>query len=423
MIDILWPLAGAGAAAALVAVVTIARRFIYVCRPSQVLILTGREHMLPDGSKVGYMPIHGGWVLRKPFVEEIEVIDLTTIPIDIRVTNAYSKGNIPLTLSAVGYVKVSSDLSLLANAVERFLGQPRSEIQRVAKESLEGHIRGVLARMTPEEVNEDRLKFAELLMHEAGEDLDRLGIQLDAIKVQSVQDDVSYLDSIGRERLAQVIQAAEIAESTAKADAEQAQATANQRGQIASEQSKRAIQVAENQLREAVAKLEAQARSEEERAEQGALAARAVAEFELQEIRARREHLRLSADVVLPAEAERQAMEMRAKAGAATTAADGKAMAEVLVLMKDAWVEAGDDARDIFLIQQLEPLLKMVSARIKTLNLGEVTLIDGGDGTALPNHIAALPATVAAVFRSFRETTGVDVTGILAGSARRTEVK
>lgn len=423
MIDILWPLAGAGAAAALVAVVTIARQFVYVCRPSQVLILTGREHTLPDGSKVGYMPIHGGWALRKPFVEEIEVIDLTTIPIDIRVTNAYSKGNIPLTLSAVGYVKVSSDMALLANAVERFLGQPRSEIQRVAKESLEGHIRGVLARMTPEEVNEDRLKFAELLMHEAGEDLDRLGIQLDAIKVQSVQDDVSYLDSIGRERLAQVIQAAEIAESTAKADAEQAQATANQRGQIASEGSKRAIQVAENQLREAVAKLEAQARSEEERAEQGALAARAVAEFELQEIRARREHLRLSADVVLPAEAERQAMEMRAKAGAATTAADGKAMAEVLVMMKDAWVEAGEDARDIFLIQQLEPLLKMVSARVKTLNLGEVTLIDGGDGTALPNHIAALPATVAAVFRSFRETTGVDVTGILAGSAHRIEVK
>jgi flotillin len=71
------------------------------------------------------------------------------------------------------------------------------------------------------------------------------------------------------------------------------------------------------------------------------------------------------------------------------------------------------------LIQQLETVLKTVTDRVNQLDIGEVTILDGGDGKALPGHVAALPATVAAVLKEFSETTGVDVTGILAGSATR----
>ena len=42
---------------------------------------------------------------------------------------------------------------------------------------LEGHLRGVLTALTPEEVNEDRLKFAGALLEEAEVDFDRLGLQ------------------------------------------------------------------------------------------------------------------------------------------------------------------------------------------------------------------------------------------------------
>jgi flotillin len=269
--------------------------------------------------------------------------------------------------------------------------------------------------MTPEEVNEDRLKFAEELVAEAGEDFDRLGLTLDTLKVQMVSDDVSYLDSIGRERLANVLADAEIAESTAKADAEEAQADYTQQGQVANEQAETIIKKRENALRQRLAELEAQARSEEERAEQGALAARARAEQELQEIRAKLEHLRLSADVVLPAEAQRKASEMKARSDAAQIAADGEALAQVLEMMRGAWVKAGPDAKDIFLIQQLENVMSTVTNKVKAMEIGEVTIIDGGNGNALPQHIAAMPATVGAVLREFRDTTGVDITGILAG--------
>lgn len=404
---------GAAIGLGFVLTVFLAKQFLFVGRPNELLIFSGRRYQLQDGTEVGYRVIHGGVAWRVPMLEKVDRMELSEIPIELNVTNSYSKGGIPLQLHAIANVKVSSDRRVYNNAIERFLGRDPAEIRQVAKETLEGHLRGIIANMTPEEVNEDRLKFAQELVDEAGEDFDRLGLTLDTLKVQSVLDDVSYLDSIGRERLANILSEAEIAESTAKADAEEAQANYNREGQVANERAETEIKQKENDLRRAIAELEAKAKSEEERAEQQALTARATAEQRLQEIRAKLEHLRLTADRVLPADAQRKAAEMRSRADAAQIATDGQAMAEVLKMMTDAWIKAGPDAKDIFLIQQLETVLSTVTEKVRQMDIGEVVILDGGDGKALPGHIAALPATVAAVLREFRETTGVDVTGIL----------
>ncbi len=407
---------GMAAGLAMVVLVFAAKQFLFVGRPNELLIFSGRQYQLTDGSSVGYRVVHGGFAWRIPILEKVDRMELGAIPIELNVGNAYSKGGIPLALHAIANVKVSSDPRNYNNAIERFLGRDPDEIRQVAKETLEGHLRGIIARMTPEEVNEDRLKFAEELVDEAGEDFNKLGLTLDTLKVQSVNDDVSYLDSIGRERLADVLAQAEIAESTAKADAEEQQARFVREGEVANERAETVIKQRENELRRRLAEFEARARSEEERAEQAALAARANAEQNLQQIRGELEHLRLTADVVLPAEAQRKASEMRAKADAAQIAADGEALAQVLEMMRETWLKAGDDAKDIFLIQKLEAILSTVTERVKQLEVAEVHLLDGGDGSALPQHMAALPATVGAVLRELTATTGIDVAGILAGS-------
>jgi flotillin len=412
---VLFACVGSGLGFGVLAAAVMLKQYIYVCRPNEILIFSGRERALPDGTRVGYRVVHGGTSFRVPLLEKVDRMDLTTIPIDVQIHNAYSKGGIPLSLHAIANVKVSSKPEIMGNAVERFLGGDPAQLQRVAKESLEGHLRGVLARMTPEEVNEDRLKFAEELVHEADEDFDKLGLELDTLKVQSVSDEVSYLDSIGRERLANVLAEAEIAESTAKADAEVEQAQAAREGQVAGQQADMVIKQRENELRSVKAELEGRAKAEEEKAEQAGFTARARAEQQFQQIRARLEHLRLSAEIVLPAEAERKASEMRARSDAASIAADGQAMAEVLRMLTETWIKAGPDARDIFLLQQLESVLSTVTDRVSKVQIGQVHLIDGGNGQALPAHIAAMPATVASVLREFRQTTGVDVTGILTG--------
>ncbi len=409
---------GVGLGVGLLMLVAIARQFLFIGRPNEVLIFSGRSRKLADGSEVGYREVlGGGWAFRVPVLEKVERMDLTAIPIDIAINNAYSKGGIPLTVHAVANVKVSSDKRRVKNAIERFLGRDPAEIRRVAKETLEGHLRGVLATLTPEEVNEDRLKFAGALVDEAEEDFHKLGLQLDVLKIQNVMDDVKYLDSIGRKRIAEVVRDAEIAESNAMAEAKEVEAGARQRGEVSVETSETEIVQLENALRQLKADLEAEARAAEERATAAARQARAEAERELQEIRRKLEQLRLQADVVLPADAARQAQALKARGEASSIEESGRAMAEVLQMMTDAWLEAGDDAKDIFLIQQLEQVLRTVVERVNDITVDEVTLLDGGDGQALARHVAGFPAIVRQVLDEMKTTTGVDVAGTLAGSA------
>ena len=112
-----------------------------------------------------------------------------------------------------------------------------------------------------------------------------------------------------------------------------------------------------------------------------------------------------------------------AKGGRILTEEEGKAMAAVLQMMTDSWLSAGEDAKDIFLIQQLETVLKTVVKRVNSMEINEVTLLDGGDGTALPRHVASFPAVVREVLKELHASTGVNVPEILSGSSDNTEVK
>ena len=415
--------AGVGLGVGLIAFVVVARQFLLVGRPNEVLIFSGSERKTEGGDSVGYLPIvGGGFRFRRPFIERVDEMVLNTIPIEVAVTNAYSKGGIPLKVHAVANVKISSDPRLLRNAIERFLGRDPAEIRRVAKETLEGHLRGVLAQLTPEEVNEDRLKFAAELVDESEEDLHKLGLDLDTIKIQHVADDVKYLDSIGRKRIAEVIRDAEVAESNALTEARGAEAAAHQRAGVAVQGAQMLIVQRENELRQLKANLEAEARAEEEKAQAAAAQARAEAEAELQTLRKQVEELRLMADVVLPAQAERQSRALRAAGEAATIEENGRAMAEVLQLMTQTWARAGSDAKDIFLIQQIEQVLQTVVSRVNRLELGEVTVLDSGDGQAVSRYVASFPATVRQVLAELHTSTGVDIPGILSGATRRGEV-
>ncbi|MER3462486.1 MAG: flotillin, partial [Armatimonadota bacterium] len=211
---------------------------------------------MEDGSIRGYTTVFGGARLKRPLIETVSRMSLNTMEVPISIRGAYSKGGIPLNVDAIANVKISSDPVVIGNAIERFLGRDPEEIRRVAKETLEGHLRGVLATLTPEEVNEDRLKFAAELSHESEEDLVKLGIQLDTLKIQHVSDDVDYLDSIGRKAIANVIRDAEIAESDAKRAAEQAEAENMGRANVTRANAEAAIARLQNELRRIQADLE-----------------------------------------------------------------------------------------------------------------------------------------------------------------------
>jgi flotillin len=404
---------GALAAGGILVFVMMLTRFLYICRPSEILIFSGRKHKLADGTEVGSRVIFGGRAWRIPLIESVQRMKMLSMPIDVQVQGAYTKVGIPLKVRAIAVIKLSSDPNTVMNAVERFLGRGLQDIQQVAKETLEGNLRGVLATLTPEEVNEDRLKFADSLAAEVEHDLLKLGLHLDVLKIQHVTDDTNYLASIGRERIAQVVRDAEIAESNALNEAAKEAAAAEMRAKVAEADAEKAIVQKKNELRRVTAELEGQAKAIEMRAEQAGLAAQATAEQALQAVRRDLEALRLQSDVVVPAEIKREAAALDAAGAAAKIAEDGRASAESLRLVADAWKAAGPSAPDMFLINRLEEITSIVVESVGQIELGPVQLIDNGDGQTLPRFAAAYPQAVATVLRSLAETTGVDVTALL----------
>ncbi len=384
-----------------------------ICKPNEVVVLSGRKRKTKSGQEVGYRVITGGRSIRIPILETIKRIDVTTMPVPVKVTNSYAKGGTPLNIQAIANVKISSNPSVVGNAIERFLDQDRSEIVRVARETLEGNLRGVVATLTPEQLNENRLQFSQRIASDVSRDLNKLGLQLDILKIQNISDDVDYLDSLGRRQIALVIKDAEIAESNAISEAQQIEAQCEETAEVAKTQDSIIIQDKQNELRKITAELEQQSRSEEARTTAAAQEARAKAEQKLQAVRAQLERLRLQAEKVLPAEAAKTAKKLRAKGEAAVLQENAEAYALVNEMLGEVWQETGKDAKELFLIQQLETVLQEAISIPSRLKLDKVNVIDNGDGKSLSSLVHVYPQIVAQFLSSVNDTLGIDVIGTL----------
>ena len=393
--------------------------FLCVCKPNEVVILSGRKRKIKDGQEIGYRVLAGGRGIRIPILETIKRIDVTTMPVPVKVNNAYAKGGTPLDIQAIANVKISSDPQVVGNAIERFLDRDRQEIIRVARETLEGNLRGVVATLTPEQLNENRLQFSQRIASDVSRDLNKLGLQLDILKIQTISDNVDYLNSLGRRQIALVIRNAEIAESDALTEAEQIEAQCEEETAVAITQDRIIIQDKENELRKITAELEQKARSEEERTTAAALEAEAKAQQQLQTVRAQLERLRLEAERVLPAEADRVAKGLLAKGEAAALKENAEAAAVVNEMLGEVWQSIGTDAQELFLIQQLETVLKEAVAIPERLKLDKVNVIDNGDGKSLASLVNVYPEIVAQFLNSVNDTLGIDVIGTLNSKSNK----
>lgn len=387
--------------------------FLCICKPNEVVIISGRKRQNKQGKTVGYRVLTGGRDIRIPIMETVKRINVTTMPIRIEVRQVYSKGGIPLNIQAIANVKVSSNPDIVGNAIERFLDRDRQEIIRVAQETLEGNLRGVVATLTPEQVNEDRLEFAKRITSYVSKDLHKLGLEIDTLKIQNVSDEIDYLNSLSRERIAQIIRDAEIAESKAISEAEQKEAEWEENAEIAKTQDKIVVLEKENELRKIKAKLEQTAKSEEEITIAAAKEKRAKVEQKLQQVRAELERLRLEAEEVLPAEAEKEAQILQARGKAAIYEENAKASAQVNQMLSQVWTEIGAEASEIFLIQQLENILEEAVQIPNRLNFKQANVVDSGDGKSVSTLVKVYPEIVSQFLNSVKQTLGIDVIGNL----------
>lgn len=395
------------------------KQLLIIVPPNMVAVITGRKRQLTDGTSVGYRVVRGGRTFRIPILERAQWMTLNTIPLTIAVRNAIAKGGIPIDVQAVANVKIASiPEEVFNNAVERILGSER-QVADLAQETLAANLRGVLSTLTPEEANEDRVKFETELMKEVTRDLQKLGLQLDMLKIQNISDDAGYLRAYGRIRTAEVLRDAQIAEARTKAETEREQARATQEADVARAQSQVIISTAQNELRVKQAELDREAQIAERTARAAADEAQARAEKAVEEARVEVTRVRLQVEQVEPARARAEAARAEAEAAAAPVIAQGEAQARALQAIQQQLLSAGDRGIGLLYLQQLPAMIDRLAEAAADVKIDRLVVLDGGDGkgaaTATQQKLGVMMKLLEAASAHY----GIEPDALLQGFSQR----
>ena len=222
-----------------------------------------------------------------------------------------------------------------------------------------------------------------------------------------------YLDAIGREKSAEAIRAAEIAEAQAEADTREAQAEARRRAEVREAAASIKVAEAQNELRVRQTELDREGETAEKIARVRAQEAEVEAEKVLEMKRVEREEQRLRADVIEPAKAEKQAAFARAEAEAAPILERGKAQVEVLRRLYAEVQTGGDAAFAVFMAEKLPELLEIAVGAVEGVDIDRVVVMDGGQGEGVSNALNQRVRGAYGTMEGLASVLGLDIQEVL----------
>jgi len=178
--------------------------------------------------------ISGGGGLIIPLLERHDIISLENIKIPLDIDNAISSQGVPVDVKAVAVVKVKSDKESIYSAVEQFYrggtDKTAAEIATQSSYVLVGKLREIIAKMSVEEIYQDKDKFSSEVQENAAISLAEMGLEIKAFTVMAIDDRNGYLEALGRKRISEVKRDAQIAEAEAERETVQKTAEANRLG-------------------------------------------------------------------------------------------------------------------------------------------------------------------------------------------------
>jgi flotillin len=194
--------------------------------PDEALIVYGRRKLFgtkvrdDSGEVTGLRIVRGGGTFVWPAWEQYEFLSLRMMTLDIDLQHVYTVQGIPINVRAVAQVKIKGDVTHVRRAAEGFLGLPADQIQSTIKETVAGHLRGIIGTLTVEELYRDQKRFQESVREEAHLDLEGMGFEFKSFVFQAIQDDEGYLNALGQPKIQEALKFARIATATADRDAQ-----------------------------------------------------------------------------------------------------------------------------------------------------------------------------------------------------------
>ena len=323
------------------------------CPSDKILVVYGKV----SGGKSAHCH-HGGAAFVWPVIQDYQYLDLTPLPIDIRLEGALSKQNIRVNTPSTFTVGISTEPGIMENAAERMLGLNMEHIKELAKDIIFGQMRVVIATMDIEEINADRDKLIQNISMGVEVELKKVGLRLINVNVQDITDASGYIDALGQEAASKAIAEAKVKVAMADRDGEIGAAAMQRDKRISVASANAEATRGENASLVDIANSDAMRRSAAAEAERMATAAEKVAEAKVLEEayvseqaaekqRAERDKATQFADIVVPAQVakERQLVEADAEAEKTRRIQQGKsdavrtekqAEADGIVFVKEA---------------------------------------------------------------------------------------
>ncbi len=361
--------------------------------PDEAMLVSGGRGR--EGAPFKVITGRGAFVM--PFFRHTNFLTLAMQEAEVEEQCVTQQG-ITLKVKAVIAFKVGNDEESITNAGTRFLSD-QTQMPTLTGRIFAGHLRSIIGSMTVEDIIRERQKLAEQVLEGSKEEMAKLGLVVDSLQIQSIDDQGSgYIDNMAAPHNAKIREAAAIA-----------QAEANERAAEKEQASKRkqAEYQRETEVTEAGYRAETE-KAQAEAAQAGPLAQATTQqsvvdqETKLQQRKAELKQQQLQVEVVKPAEAEAESIKVKAKAEADATELQAKA------------ASSNDRvALDRMLIEQLPQIIEKASAGLAHAN---INVLNGADGLA--ELVGGLVTQGRQIYDSFRVDSGPHENGNVARSVR-----
>ncbi|TDC62810.1 flotillin family protein [Actinomadura sp. GC306] len=203
-----------GAVAALIVLIILFKLVWRVAEPNEALIISGlgaKSKPVDGMDSLGFKIVTGKGTAVLPGFQVARRLRLDSRAANLEV-NCVTQQGIPVKVRGVVIYKVGDDFVSIANAARRFLEQQGS-MDGAIHELFTGHLRSIIGNLTVEDLILNRERLTSETRISAADEMSKLGLVVDSLQIQEIDDETDYITNLGRPHAARVASAARIAEA------------------------------------------------------------------------------------------------------------------------------------------------------------------------------------------------------------------
>lgn len=278
------------------------------CPSDEILVVFGKAGNKVTNPETGesiHAPskiIHGGGTFVWPVIQDYKNMSLRPIQIQ-EIVSGLSSQNIKVTIPITLTTAIGVEEYLMQAAASRFLSATESDMKDQIKDILIGETRSLMATMTIEDINANRVKFLDRAKDNIESELNKIGFMIININTADISDEANYIKNLGKKAATQAQAQAEadiaeqlkmghirIAETTKEEEIAVAKADKERKTTVAQTNQEQEIKVANINKEREISLAEAEklklSKVAEQKAEQAANIAKSQADADTEKAKA-----------------------------------------------------------------------------------------------------------------------------------------